>query len=79
VFVDGRTDLYALNSQVLEDYATVHWIRPGWEQVLDKYGIGYIVTERSGLLDMMLAKAGSWDLVYQDDLAVVYARPEQGS
>lgn len=78
VFVDGRTDLYAFHSQVLEDYSQVHWIRPGWEQVLDKYGIGYVITERTGLLDVMLAEKGSWDAVYQDDLAVVYTRAEGG-
>jgi hypothetical protein len=76
VFVDGRTDLYAFHSQVLADYSQVHWIRPGWEQVLDKYDIGYVITERTGLLDMMLAEKGSWDVVYQDGLAVVYTRAE---
>lgn len=74
VFVDGRTDLYALNSQVLEDYGQVHWIRPGWPQVLDKYGIGYVITERTGLLDMMLATTDGWDMAYQDDLAVIYVQ-----
>lgn len=76
VFVDGRTDLYALNSQVLEDYAQVHWIRPGWPQVLDKYDIGYVITERTGLLDVMLATTGGWDMTYQDNLAVIYVRAE---
>jgi hypothetical protein len=79
VFVDGRTDLYALNSQVLEDYATVHWIRPGWEEVLDRYGIGYVITERTGLLDEMLATTPGWQAVYQDDLAVIYGRSERES
>ena len=73
VFVDGRTDLYALNSRVLEDYAQVHWVRPGWEQTLDKYEIGHIITERAGLLDVILAENEPWYPVYQDDLAVVYA------
>jgi hypothetical protein len=74
VFVDGRTDLYAFNSQVLEDYAHVHWIRPGWSQILDRYGIGYVITERTGLLDMMLGETGVWEVLYQDDVAVIYAR-----
>jgi hypothetical protein len=74
VFVDGRTDLYALNSRVLEDYSQVHWIRPGWPQVLDNYDIGYVITERTGLLDMMLAETEGWQPVHDDDLAVVYVR-----
>jgi hypothetical protein len=76
VFIDGRTDLYALNSQVLEDYVLVHWTRPGWEQVLDRYEIGHVVTERTGLLDVMLAETQGWNPVYRDDVAVIYARQE---
>jgi hypothetical protein len=76
VFVDGRTDLYALNSRVLEDYAVVHWLRPGWRQVLDNYGIGFILTERTGLLDVMLAETGGWQAAYQDDIAVIYVRSQ---
>ena len=77
VFVDGRTDLYALNSQVLEDYVTIHWLRPGWQQVLDQYDIGFAITERTGLLDLALAEAGDWDQVYRDEVAVIYVRAEE--
>ena len=74
VFIDGRTDLYALNGTALEDYARVHWVRPGWEEILDRYAIGYVITERTGLLDMMLAEKMEWDAVYHDDVAVIYER-----
>jgi hypothetical protein len=76
VFIDGRTDLYAFNSQVLEDYVLVHSLRPGWDGVLDRYGIGYVVTERTGLLDQMLAQTESWQLAYEDELAVVRVRKD---
>ena len=75
VFIDGRTDLYALNGTALEDYAWVHWVRPGWEEILDRYAIGYVITERTGLLDMMLAEKNGWVVVHQDELAVIYQRP----
>ncbi len=74
VFIDGRTDLYALNGTVLEDYAQVHWARPGWEEVLNRYEIGYVITEHTGLLDLMLAKEPGWTAVHEDDLAVIYQR-----
>jgi len=74
VFVDGRTDLYALNSRVLEDYARVHWIRPGWQEVLDAYPIGHVLTEHTGLLDMMLGQTPGWEVAYRDDVAVIYVR-----
>jgi hypothetical protein len=74
VFVDGRTDLYALNSNVLADYVTVHWVRPGWQQVLDQYAIGSLITEHASLLDVMMAQAEDWEAVYQDSQAVIYRR-----
>jgi hypothetical protein len=77
VFVDGRTDLYALNSQVLEDYTQVHWVRPGWPQILERYDVGYILTERAGLLNMTLARTEGWEAIYQDDLAVIYSQTDQ--
>jgi hypothetical protein len=76
VFIDGRTDLYALNSRVLEDYVKIHWIRPGWSQVLTDYDIGYVLTEQMGLLDVAMSGASGWERVYQDDLAVVYFQSE---
>ncbi len=74
VFVDGRTDLYAFNSQVLDDYVTVHWARPGWHQVLDRYEVGFVVTERTGLLDTLLAETDDWQAVYRDEVAVIFRR-----
>jgi hypothetical protein len=77
VFVDGRTDLYALNGRVLDDYAIVHWAQPGWQEVLDQYHVGYVITERAGLLDMLLAQANDWRPVYHDTLAAIYVRSEE--
>jgi hypothetical protein len=74
VFVDGRTDLYALHSQVLEDYAGVHWVRPGWQEVLDRYEVGFVITERTGLLDTMLAQTEGWQATYEDEVAAIYVR-----
>ena len=76
VFVDGRTDLYALNSQVLEDYVKLHWTYPGWPGVLDDYNVGYVITERTGLLDLAIAETPLWLEVYADDQAVIYQRQD---
>jgi hypothetical protein len=76
VFIDGRTDLYALNGETLEDYVLVHSLRPGWQEVLERYGIGYVVTERTGLLDQALAGTDSWSLAYEDEVTVVWVRGE---
>lgn len=74
VFIDGRTDLYALNGTVLEDYSQIHWVRLGWEEILNRYSTGYVVTEHTGLLDAMLAERPGWSVIHRDDLAVIYQR-----
>ena len=74
VFIDGRTDLYALNGTVLADYSQVHWVRPGWEETLNSYDTGHVVTENTGLLDTMLAERPEWSVIHRDELAVIYQR-----
>lgn len=76
VFIDGRTDLYALNGTVLQDYTQIHWVRPGWEEILDRYNTGYVIIQRTELLDLMLAEKPGWSAVHRDDMAVIYQRVE---
>jgi hypothetical protein len=73
VFVDGRTDLYAFNG-VLDDYVQVHLAQPGWREVLDRYGVGHIVTEQGGLLAAVLDETEDWQMIYSDGLAAIYVQ-----
>lgn len=72
VFVDGRTDLY--DDQVLNEYLEVAHEDQGWNQILDKYRVNFVLIERGSLLSKTLNTSKSWELVYQDDLAVIYVR-----
>ncbi len=72
VFVDGRTDIY--NDAFLRDYLQVMFVRSGWRQVLDRYQVGWALTERDSFLATMLATQPDWRLAYSDDQAVIYAR-----
>jgi hypothetical protein len=73
VFIDGRTDLYAFNG-VLDDYVQVQLARPGLQEILDRYGIGYVVTEQGGLLTTWLDGSGDWQKVHSDAQAVIYVQ-----
>jgi len=75
VFVDGRTDLYAFNG-VLDDYVQVQLVQPGWEEILDKYGVGYVVTEQGGLLAAVLDETEDWHIVHSGELSAIYVRAE---
>jgi hypothetical protein len=72
VFVDGRTDLY--DDPFLREYVQATFVRPGWHQVLDRYGVRLALTEQDSFLATLLATQPDWRLVYGDDQAVIYAR-----
>ncbi len=75
-FIDGRT----YNSQVFMEHQTVTGAMPGWDRILAKYGVTYIVTkamDSSGMilpLISALANDPGWSLVFTDGLFVVFVR-----
>jgi hypothetical protein len=71
VFVDGRTDVY---DEFLIEYVKVMYVRPGWQDVLDRYGVRLALTERDSFLAMALSMQPGWQLAYSDDQAVIYTR-----
>jgi hypothetical protein len=71
VFADGRTDVYG---EFLLDYVKVMYVRPGWQAVLDRYGVRLALTERDSFLAAMLATQSEWQLAYSDDQAVIWTR-----
>ncbi len=71
VFVDGRTDVY---DEFLPQYVQVMFVRPGWQDVLDRHGVRLALIERDSLLATMLAMQPEWRSVYSDDQAAVFVR-----
>jgi hypothetical protein len=75
-FIDGRT----YNQEVFMEHQVVTGAMPGWEKVLEKYGISYIVLkslDSSGMILPIvpaLANDPNWGLVFSDGLFVVFVR-----
>ncbi|MBP2675447.1 MAG: hypothetical protein H6Q84_2287, partial [Deltaproteobacteria bacterium] len=75
-FLDGRT----YNQQVFMDHQLITGGMPGWEQVVEKYGITYIVLksmDSSGMIlpiVPILANDPNWALVFSDGLFVIFVR-----
>jgi hypothetical protein len=75
-FLDGRT----YNQQVFMEHQSVTGGVPGWERIVDKYGITYIVLktmDSSGMIlpiVPLLANDPNWSLVFSDGLFVVFVR-----
>jgi hypothetical protein len=71
VFIDGRTDLY--NDKVIQQWLQVVRADPGWQHTLDQWGVRLLLLEPGMPVVSRLPQAG-WQLLYQDQQAVVYRR-----
>jgi len=75
-FIDGRT----YNREVFQEHQVVTGALPGWEDVLRKYGITYVVlksVDSSGtILPVIpaLSRNPDWTLVFSDGLFVIFVR-----
>jgi hypothetical protein len=75
-FIDGRT----YNQQVFMEHQTVTGAIPGWDGILRRYGVTYVVTktlDSSGIilpLVPVLAGEPNWSLVFSDGLFVIFVR-----
>ncbi|MGZ8450407.1 MAG: hypothetical protein ACXWWV_12585 [Candidatus Deferrimicrobiaceae bacterium] len=75
-FLDGRT----YNQQVFMEHQIVTGAMPGWEGILRKYGVTYIVLKSMDSSGMILpivpalANDTNWTLVFSDGLFVVFVR-----
>lgn len=67
------------------DYNTVVAGFPGWDRILDRYGVGVIVTktvDSTGMLLLLndrLPGNRRWVLVYSDGLGVVFVKHTPGN
>ena len=58
----------------LRDYADVIFLHPNWRAQLDRGHVDYVLFNRGAPLAHALAVDARWKLVYEDSVAVVYAR-----
>jgi len=72
VYVDGRTDLY--DDAFLRDYLKVIQAQPGFESILDRDQVDWMLIEANSALDVLLARDANWQDVYRDDRAAIFTR-----
>jgi hypothetical protein len=72
VYVDGRTDLY--DDALLRDYLKVARAQPGFEAILARDRIDWVIVEASSPLDVALSRDAAWRDAYRDDMAVIFTR-----
>jgi hypothetical protein len=72
VFVDGRTDLY--DDQFLRNYLKTALAHPNWQAQLEQYDIRLILIEKNSPLDAALKATPDWNLIFEDEQAVIFQK-----
>ena len=72
VFVDGRTDFYG--NDLLKDYFRIDHAEPGWDGLLQQYGVEVVLIDKQLPLAKALDADPSWNQEFSGPNEVVYAR-----
>jgi hypothetical protein len=72
VFVDGRNDFYG--PEFIKEFDTVNGVRRSWDDVLQKYQVGWTILPSTHPLNNLLALRTDWKLVYTDPVATIYGK-----
>lgn len=72
VFFDGRSDMYGVER--MKEYARISGFEPGWEKLLDKYRIDWVIYDAKSPLSRFLLENNGWRLIYADKLAHIFVR-----
>ena len=74
VFIDGRNDFYG--ADLVKEFQKVDNVQPGWEGVLDKYAVSWIILPTGHPLASLLVMRNDWHLLHDqpDPVATIYVR-----
>jgi len=72
VFMDGRSDFYG--QDLLETYAQLVEVKPGWDAVLKRYDVRFVLVPPDHALASVLQLSSDWKRVYADSVADVFER-----
>ena len=72
VFIDGRIDIY--NPKILSDYQRISNFENGWENVIEKYQIKWIIYDKDSPLSRYLLERKDWRLIYSDEVTNIFVR-----
>lgn len=72
VFFDGRSDMYG--EKIGNEYLKVTQIKSGWEEVLKKYNVNWIIFHTKWSLSNILFERNDWKLIYSDKVASIFVK-----
>jgi hypothetical protein len=72
VFFDGRSDMYGV--EIMKEYFKVSGFEQGWETVMQKYGMDWIIFNNKSALSRYLLERSDWKLIYSDKVANIFVK-----
>ncbi|PWT96370.1 MAG: hypothetical protein C5B53_09860 [Candidatus Melainabacteria bacterium] len=75
IFIDDKVDFYP--EAFVEEYKLVLAGKPGWQGILDKYNLAYLLIPKTGHLAEAVKVSPDWQLVFSDKVSSVYFRKRQ--
>lgn len=72
VFIDGDNDFFG--ESLVREYLDVINAREGWETILEKYNVAWVIVPPRRALAQALARSNQWRQVYRDDGAGIWLR-----
>jgi hypothetical protein len=72
VFFDGRSDMYG--KEIMKEYYKVIGFEHGWDSVLQKYNMDWIMFNNMSALSRFLLERSDWKLIYSDKVANIFVR-----
>ncbi|MDI7258536.1 MAG: hypothetical protein QME90_01295 [Thermodesulfobacteriota bacterium] len=72
VFIHGKMDWHA--EEKLREYSKVTKFEQGWEDIIRKYDINWIIFETDHVFSRFLREREDWKLIYTDKVASIFVR-----
>jgi hypothetical protein len=72
VIVDDRHDFYG--ESFLKDYLKVIHVQPGWDEILDRWQVNWVVLPADLALSSTLKEVPHWKIIHDDGVAIVFQR-----
>jgi hypothetical protein len=74
VFIDGDNDFFG--EELVREYLNVINARQGWESILERYNVDWVIVPPERELAQALARSPQWREVFRDASAGVWVRQE---
>jgi len=72
IFMDGHTHIYG--EALTREYEKVITQADGWEEILNKYDVKWVIIRDNTAFAKTLASLSGWETAYEDQTAVIFVR-----